>query len=141
MPIADKINDPLWFKEARSSPNSPKRDWYVWSDTDQRYSGARIIFVDTERSNWTWDDQAGAYYWHRFFSHQPDLNYDNPEVQKAIMDVVAFWMDLGIDGFRLDAVPYLYEREGTNCENLQETHSFIKRLREFVDTNYPGRIL
>ena len=130
-----------WFKEARSSPDSPKRDWYVWSDTDQRYSGARIIFVDTERSNWTWDDQAGAYYWHRFFSHQPDLNYDNPEVQQAMLDVVAFWMELGIDGFRLDAVPYLYEREGTNCENLPETHQFIKLLRKFVDTRYPGRIL
>ncbi|HZS47948.1 MAG TPA: maltose alpha-D-glucosyltransferase [Blastocatellia bacterium] len=130
-----------WFQESRSSPNSPKRDWYVWSDTDQKYTGARIIFVDTERSNWTWDDQAGAYYWHRFFSHQPDLNYDNPEVQQAMLDVVAFWMDLGIDGFRLDAVPYLFEREGTNCENLPETHQFIKRLRKFVDEKYPGRVL
>src|SRR5512138_3754154 len=104
----------LWFQESRLSPHSPKRNWYVWSDTDTKYAQARIIFTDTERSNWTWDEQAGAFYWHRFFSHQPDLNYDNPEVQQAMLDVVAFWLDLGMDGFRLDAVPYLYEREGTN---------------------------
>jgi maltose alpha-D-glucosyltransferase/alpha-amylase len=113
----------------------------VWSDTDERYSQARIIFTDTERSNWTWDDIAQAFYWHRFFSHQPDLNYDNPEVQQAMLDVVAFWLDLGIDGFRVDAVPYLYEREGTICENLPETHAFLKRLRSYVDEHYPGSLL
>ncbi|HKX30957.1 MAG TPA: maltose alpha-D-glucosyltransferase [Blastocatellia bacterium] len=130
-----------WFQEARTSPHSPKRDWYVWSDSDQRYADARIIFVDTERSNWTWDEQAGAYYWHRFFSHQPDLNFDNQEVQHAVLEALSFWMDLGIDGFRLDAVPYLYERHGTNCENLQETHGFLKHLRKYVDQHYPGRVL
>src|ERR1041384_1299880 len=130
-----------WFQEARSSPDSAKRNWYVWSDTDQKYNDARIIFVDSERSNWTWDDEAGAFYWHRFFRHQPDLNYENPEVQSAMLDVVSFWMDLGIDGFRLDAVPYLFEREGTNCENLPETHEFLKRLRAYVDAHYPGRVL
>lgn len=130
-----------WFQAARSSPDSPYRDWYVWSDSDQRYAGTRIIFTDTERSNWTWDEQAGAFYWHRFFSHQPDLNYDNPNVQQAMLDVVKFWMDMGVDGFRLDAVPYLYEREGTNCENLPETHAFLKRLRAFVEEHYSGRLL
>jgi maltose alpha-D-glucosyltransferase/alpha-amylase len=130
-----------WFQESRISPSSTKRDWYVWSDTDQKYTDARIIFIDTERSNWTWDEQAGAYYWHRFFSHQPDLNFDNPEVREAVLQVVAFWMELGIDGFRLDAVPYLFEREGTNCENLRETHDFLKELRSFVDEKYPGRVL
>jgi maltose alpha-D-glucosyltransferase / alpha-amylase len=130
-----------WFRESRSSVNSPKRDWYVWSETDLKYAGARIIFLDTERSNWAWDEQSGQFYWHRFFSHQPDLNYDNPEVQLAILDVISFWLDMGVDGFRLDAVPYLYEREGTNCENLPETHAFIKRLRRFVDERYPGRLL
>src|SRR6058998_3045794 len=110
-----------WFQEARK-PGSPKRDWYVWSDTDQRYLEARIIFVDTEASNWTWDHEAQAFYWHRFFSHQPDLNFDNPEVQEAVLEVIRFWMDMGLDGFRLDAVPYLFEREGTNSENLPETH-------------------
>src|SRR5205823_5513306 len=112
--IADLVmnhtsSDHPWFQEARSSQDSPKRDWYVWSDTALRYEDARIIFVDTEASNWTWDADAGAYYWHRFFQHQPDLNYDNPEVQEAMLDVLGFWLDLGIDGFRLDAVPYLYE--------------------------------
>ncbi|HMB29712.1 MAG TPA: alpha-amylase family glycosyl hydrolase, partial [Blastocatellia bacterium] len=130
-----------WFRESRSSVNSPKRDWYVWSETDMKYTGARIIFLDTERSNWAWDEQSGQFYWHRFFSHQPDLNYDNPEVQQAVLDVISFWLDMGVDGFRLDAVPYLYEREGTNCENLPETHAFIKRLRRFVDERYPGRLL
>jgi maltose alpha-D-glucosyltransferase / alpha-amylase len=130
-----------WFQEARSSPNSPKRNWYVWSDTDQKYTDARIIFTDTERSNWTWDEEAKAFYWHRFFSHQPDLNYDNPEVQQAMLDVVSYWMDLGIDGFRLDAIPYLYEREGTNCENLPETHVFIKKLRAHVESRNPSCIL
>jgi maltose alpha-D-glucosyltransferase / alpha-amylase len=127
-----------WFQESRSSPDSPKRDWYMWSETKQRYQDARIIFVDTESSNWTWDDQAGAYYWHRFFSHQPDLNYDNPEVRTAMIDVVRFWLDLGLDGFRLDAVPYLYAREGTNCENLPETHAFLAELRAIVDAEYGG---
>lgn len=130
-----------WFQSARSSPDSPYRDWYVWSDTDQRYSGTRIIFTDTERSNWTWDEQAGAFYWHRFFSQQPDLNYNNLQVHQAMLDVVKFWLDLGVDGFRLDAVPYLYEREGTNCENLPETHIFLKNLRAFVEANYPARLL
>ncbi|HJZ67768.1 MAG TPA: maltose alpha-D-glucosyltransferase [Blastocatellia bacterium] len=130
-----------WFQEARSSPDSPKRNWYVWSDTDLKYQDARVIFIDSENSNWTWDEEAGAFYWHRFFRHQPDLNYDNPEVQQAIIDVVSFWMEMGIDGFRVDAVPYLYERENTNCENLPETHAFLKRLRAHVDTHYPGRLL
>jgi maltose alpha-D-glucosyltransferase/alpha-amylase len=127
-----------WFQESRSSPDNPKRDWYMWSETKQRYQDARIIFIDTESSNWTWDDQAGAYYWHRFFSHQPDLNYDNPEVRTAMVDVVRFWLDIGLDGFRLDAVPYLYAREGTNCENLPETHAFLAELRATVDREYGG---
>ncbi len=130
-----------WFQQSRSSPGSPKRDWYVWSDTDAKYGGARIIFIEAERSNWAWDENSGAFYWHRFFSHQPDLNFDNPEVQQAIIDLVSFWFDLGIDGFRLDAVPYLFEREGTNCENLPETHAFLKRLRAHVEDRWPGRLL
>jgi maltose alpha-D-glucosyltransferase/alpha-amylase len=130
-----------WFKESRSSPDNPKRDWYVWSDTVHKYEDARIIFVDTETSNWTWDEQAGAYYWHRFFSHQPDLNFDNPEVQEAMLDVLRFWLDLGLDGFRLDAVPYLFEREGTICENLPETHEYLKRVRAEVEASYPDRVL
>jgi maltose alpha-D-glucosyltransferase / alpha-amylase len=144
--IADLVmnhtsNEHPWFQDSRSSPNSLKRDWYVWSDTAQRYEDARIIFVDTESSNWTWDDEAGAYYWHRFFHHQPDLNFDNPQVQEAMLDVLRFWFDLGIDGFRLDAIPYLYEREGTNCENLPETHAYLKRVRAEIDANYPDRVL
>jgi maltose alpha-D-glucosyltransferase/alpha-amylase len=130
-----------WFQDARRSVDSAKRNWYVWSDSDQRYSQARIIFTDTERSNWTWDEQAGAFYWHRFFSHQPDLNYDNPEVRQAMLDVVSFWLDLGVDGFRVDAVPYLFEREETNCENLPETHEFLKTLRRFIDEHYPDTLL
>jgi maltose alpha-D-glucosyltransferase/alpha-amylase len=130
-----------WFKESRSSPDSPKRNWYVWSDDPERYREARIIFVDSERSNWTWDEEAGAYYWHRFFHHQPDLNYDEPEVQQAMLDVLRFWLDLGLDGFRLDAVPYLFEREGTNCENLPETHAFLRRIRATIDAEYPDRVL
>jgi maltose alpha-D-glucosyltransferase/alpha-amylase len=129
-----------WFQEARR-PGSPKRDWYVWSDTDQRYLDARVIFVDTEASNWTWDPEAQAFYWHRFFSHQPDLNYANPEVQEAMMEVIRFWLDMGLDGFRLDAVPYLFEQEGTDCENLPETHEFLKRVRKEVDSKYEGKLL
>lgn len=129
-----------WFLQSRE-PSSPKRDWYVWSDTDQRYTDARVIFCDTEISNWTHDPEAGAYYWHRFFSHQPDLNYDNPEVREAMLDVVRFWLGLGLDGLRLDAVPYLYEREGTNCENLPETHEYLKRLRKVVDSEFENKIL
>jgi maltose alpha-D-glucosyltransferase / alpha-amylase len=144
--IADLVvnhtsSDHAWFQESRSSPDSPKRDWYVWSDTVHRYEDARIIFVDTEASNWTWDPVAGQYYWHRFFSHQPDLNFDNPDVQDAMLDVLRFWLDLGIDGFRLDAVPYLIERDGTICENLPETHAYLKRLRAEVDARYPDRVL
>jgi len=130
-----------WFKEARSSPTSPYRDYYVWSDTPDKYKEARIIFTDTERSNWTWDEQAGAYFWHRFFSHQPDLNYDNLEVQEKMIAVIHYWLDMGLDGFRADAVPYLFEREGTNCENLPETHAYLKRVRAEVDGRYPGKIL
>jgi maltose alpha-D-glucosyltransferase/alpha-amylase len=130
-----------WFQAARASRNSPYRQYYVWSDTDQKYAQARIIFLDTEPSNWTWDEQAGQYYWHRFYSSQPDLNYDNPEVQEEMFRVMKFWLDLGVDGFRADAVPYLFEREGTNCENLPETHAYLKRIRRFLDENYPGRIL
>ncbi|MCY1003622.1 maltose alpha-D-glucosyltransferase [Myxococcus sp. MISCRS1] len=130
-----------WFQEARSDPKSPKRDWYVWSDTEDKYKGARIIFTDTERSNWTWDPVAKQYFWHRFFSHQPDLNYDNPQVQEAMLDIMRFWLNMGVDGFRCDAVPYLFEREGTNCENLPETHAFLKRLRKTIDSEYPGKML
>ena len=130
-----------WFQEARSSPSSPKRDWYVWSDTNSRYRQARVIFVDTETSNWTWDEVAGAYYWHRFFRHQPDLNYDNPEVQEAMLDVIRYWLGMGLDGLRLDAVPYLFEREGTNCENLPETHQYLKQVRTVVDAEFPDRVL
>jgi maltose alpha-D-glucosyltransferase/alpha-amylase len=130
-----------WFQESRSSPDNPKRDWYVWSDTADRYQDARIIFIDTESSNWTWDPVAGQYYWHRFFSHQPDLNYDNPEVCTAMLDVLRFWLDLGFDGFRLDAVPYLFERDGTICENLPETHDYLKRVRREIESSYPDRVL
>jgi maltose alpha-D-glucosyltransferase/alpha-amylase len=129
-----------WFQEARQ-PGSLRRDWYVWSDTDERYSNVRIIFVDTEKSNWAWDPVSKSYYWHRFFSHQPDLNYDNPAVREAIWNVMKFWMDLGVDGFRLDAVPYLVEREGTSCENLPETHAVVRELRQLLEENYPGRLL
>jgi len=130
-----------WFQESRSSADNPRRDWYVWSDTDTRYRGARIIFLDTEMSNWAWDPISKAYYWHRFFSHQPDLNYDNPAVRQEMWKVMKFWLDLGVDGFRLDAVPYLVEREGTSCENLPETHAVIKELRRRLDESYPGRML
>lgn len=130
-----------WFQEARSDPNSPKRDYYVWTDDPTQYGGARIIFTDTETSNWTYDPVAGQHFWHRFFSHQPDLNYDNPDVHREMFDVVRFWLNLGLDGFRCDAVPYLYEREGTNCENLPETHEFLRKLRRMVDEEFPGKIL
>ena len=130
-----------WFQAARKDRNSPYRDYYVWSDSDQKYDQTRIIFLDTEKSNWTFDEEAGKYFWHRFYSSQPDLNYDHPAVQDEMMRVAKFWLDLGLDGFRADAVPYLIEREGTNCENLPETHSYLKRLRKFVDQEYPGRIL
>ncbi len=130
-----------WFQEARSAPTSPKRAFYVWSDTDRKYDKARIIFIDTEKSNWTWDPEAKAFYWHRFFSHQPDLNYDNPEVREAMLDTMTFWLDQGLDGFRCDAVPYLFEREGTICENLPETHDYLKDIRRRIDASYQGRIL
>ena len=130
-----------WFEESRSSRDNPKADWYVWNDDDHRWSEARIIFTDTEHSNWTFCNQRQQYYWHRFFSHQPDLNYDNPEVQEAMLSVVRYWLDIGLDGFRLDAVPYLYERDGTNGENLPETHEFLKRVRKEVDTTHPGKVL
>ncbi|EOM78359.1 maltose alpha-D-glucosyltransferase [Rhodococcus rhodnii] len=130
-----------WFQASRSDPDGPYGDFYVWADDDTGYPDARIIFVDTETSNWTWDPVRGQYYWHRFFSHQPDLNYDNPEVQEAMLAVLRFWLDLGIDGFRLDAVPYLFEREGTNCENLPQTHAFLKKCRAVIDAEYTGRVL
>lgn len=130
-----------WFQESRRSSDNPKRDWYVWSEADTRYRGARIIFLDTEMSNWAWDPVSKSYYWHRFFSHQPDLNYDNPAVREEMWQVMKFWLDLGVDGFRLDAVPYLVEREGTSCENLPETHAIIKDFRARLDANYPGRML
>ncbi len=131
-----------WFQRARKAkPGSPWRDFYVWSDTDQKYAGTRIIFIDSERSNWTWDPVAGAYYWHRFYSHQPDLNFDNPHVLKAVLGIMRFWLQLGVDGLRLDAVPYLVEREGTNNENLPETHTILKRIRAAVDAEFPGRML
>jgi maltose alpha-D-glucosyltransferase/alpha-amylase len=131
-----------WFQRARSAPKgSPERDFYVWSDDDKKYSGTRIIFLDTEKSNWTWDDVAGAYYWHRFYSHQPDLNFDNPAVMEEVLSVMRFWLDIGVDGLRLDAVPYLVEREGTNNENLAETHTLLKRIRAELDEHAPGRML
>jgi maltose alpha-D-glucosyltransferase/alpha-amylase len=130
-----------WFQESRSSGENPKRDWYVWSETDNHYQGVRIIFVDTEMSNWAWDPLSKSYYWHRFFSHQPDLNYDNPAVFEAMWSVMKFWLEIGVDGFRLDAVPYLVEREGTSCENLPETHAIIRELRKRVDQEYPGKML
>jgi maltose alpha-D-glucosyltransferase / alpha-amylase len=130
-----------WFQASRTDPDGPYGDFYVWSDDPDKYADARIIFVDAETSNWTFDPVRGEYYWHRFFSHQPDLNFENPRVQDAMIEVLRFWLDLGIDGFRLDAVPYLYEREGTNCENLKETHEYLKRIRAEVDKLYPDRVL
>jgi maltose alpha-D-glucosyltransferase / alpha-amylase len=131
-----------WFQRARrAKPGSPHRDFYVWSNTPEKYKEARIIFKDFEPSNWTWDPVAKAYFWHRFYSHQPDLNFENPLVRRELLETVSFWLNLGVDGMRLDAVPYLFEREGTNCENLPETHAFLKALRRYVDENYPGRML
>ena len=131
-----------WFQRARHAPpGSSERNFYVWSDNDQAYAGTRIIFCDTEKSNWTWDPVANAFYWHRFYSHQPDLNFDNPEVLEAVLGIMGFWLDLGVDGLRLDAVPYLVEREGTSNENLPETHAILKRIRAEVDRKYPGRML
>jgi maltose alpha-D-glucosyltransferase / alpha-amylase len=131
-----------WFQRARKAPpGSSERNFYVWSDNPEQYKGVRIIFKDFETSNWTWDPVAQAYYWHRFYSHQPDLNYEHPDLQKAIFDVVDFWLDMGVDGLRMDAVPYLYEQEGTNCENLARTHVFLKLLRSHVDTKFPNRML
>src|SRR6201997_4105236 len=131
-----------WFQAARRAPKgSNKRNYYVWSDTPDKYKDVRIIFTDTEKSNWAWDEVAQAYYWHRFFSHQPDLNFDNPQVLKAIYRVMRFWLDLGVDGFRLDAIPYLVEREGTSCENLPETHAVLRSLRALVDSRYPNVLL
>jgi maltose alpha-D-glucosyltransferase / alpha-amylase len=130
-----------WFKEARSSRDNPKRDWYVWSDTDTRYQGVPIVFVDAETSNWAWDPISKSYYWHRFFSHQPDLNFDNPEVFETVWEVMKFWLNLGVDGFRLDAVAFLVEREGTLCENLPETHAIIREIRKRLDAAYPGTML
>ena len=130
-----------WFQSARRGSGDPYHDYYVWSDDDQKYSQARIIFLDSEQSNWTWDESAQRYYWHRFYSSQPDLNFDNPDVRDEMLKVAKFWLELGVDGFRADAVPYLFEREGTNCENLPETHAYLKELRRFIDQHYSGRIL
>ncbi len=130
-----------WFKEARSSKDSPLRDWYVWTDNPELYQDARIIFQDTESSNWAYDEHTGEYYWHRFYSTQPDLNYDNPRVREELLRVARFWLSLGIDGFRADAVPYLIERDGTSCENLPETHVYLKELRAMIDREFPGAVL
>lgn len=130
-----------WFQTSRLDPQSKYRDYYVWSETDKKYSDARIIFLDTEKSNWTYDQKAGLYYWHRFYDSQPDLNYDNPDVRGEMLNVMKFWLDMGIDGFRADAVPYLIEREGTNCENLPETHAILKSIRSYLDANYKEKVL
>ena len=131
-----------WFQRARQAkPGSSARDFYVWSDTDKKYADARIIFLDTETSNWTWDAGAGAYYWHRFYSHQPDLNFENPRVLESVIDTMRFWFDIGVDGLRLDAIPYLIERDGTNCENLPETHEVIRRIRAALEESHPDRML
>jgi maltose alpha-D-glucosyltransferase/alpha-amylase len=130
-----------WFRAARANPKSIFRDYYVWSENNHKFRDARVIFLDTEDSNWAWDETSQQYYWHRFYSSQPDLNYDNPAVQDEMIKILSFWLDLGVDGFRADAVPYLFEREGTNCENLSETHAFLKNVRRYINENYPGRIL
>jgi maltose alpha-D-glucosyltransferase/alpha-amylase len=131
-----------WFQRARHAPTgSEERNFYVWSDNDQKYKDARIIFTDTEKSNWTWDPVAQAYYWHRFFSHQPDLNYDNPAVLEEVLRVMRYWLDMGVDALRIDAIPYLVERDGTSCENLPETHAVIKAIRTAIDEGYAGRMV
>src|SRR3712207_4852019 len=130
-----------WFQRARKAPKgSPERDWYVWTDDPNQFSGTRIIFTDTEKSNWAWDPEAQQFYWHRFFSHQPDLNFDNPAVVEAVKNVMRFWLRMGVDGLRLDAIPYLVEREGTNCENLPETHEVLKELRRALDAEFENRV-
>ncbi|KAD3456150.1 maltose alpha-D-glucosyltransferase [Arthrobacter yangruifuii] len=141
LPLNHTSDKHPWFEESRNDPDGPYGDFYVWSDTDQKYEDARIIFVDTEESNWSFDPVRRQFFWHRFFSHQPDLNFENPKVVEAIFDVVRFWLDQGIDGFRADAIPYLFEEDGTNCENLPATHRFLKDLRTMVDENYPGRVI
>src|SRR5689334_20576265 len=131
-----------WFQVARQAPpGSPEREFYVWSDTDTKYPGVPIIFSDTEKSNWTWDPVAKAYFWHRFFSHQPDLNYDNPRVVEEMIKILHFWLDLGVDGLRVDAIPYLFEREGTACESLPETHALVRKVRREMDEHYTGRMM
>ena len=130
-----------WFKKAEEDPESPYHDYYVWSDTDKKFQNARIIFIDTETSNWAWSEKAQKYYWHRFYSSQPDLNYDNPAVREEMKNILRFWLNFGINGFRADAVPYLFEREGTNCENLPETHQYLKELRKIMDEEYPECVL
>jgi maltose alpha-D-glucosyltransferase/alpha-amylase len=130
-----------WFQAARADRHSPYRDYFVWSDTPEKFTETRIIFLDVEPSNWTYDEVAGQYFWHRFYASQPDLNFDNPAVHEEMFNILRFWLDMGIDGFRADAVPYLYEREGTNCENLPETHEFLKKVRRLMDEEYPGRVL
>ncbi|PZR95815.1 MAG: maltose alpha-D-glucosyltransferase [Candidatus Chloroheliales bacterium] len=130
-----------WFVQSRRSRDNPYRDWYVWSDDPNKYKDAGIVFKDTQTSNWAWDEGSQQYYWHRFYPQQPDLNYDNPAVQQAMLYIAAYWLDLGVDGFRLDAIPYLYEREGTKCEGLPETHAYLKRLRQFVNQRNPAAVL
>jgi maltose alpha-D-glucosyltransferase/alpha-amylase len=141
LPLNHTSDQHPWFQESRKDPEGPFGDFYVWSDTDEKYEDARIIFVDTEESNWTFDPIRRQFFWHRFFSHQPDLNFENPKVIDALFDVVRFWLDQGIDGFRADAIPYLFEEEGTNCENLPQTHEFLRKLRKMVDESYPGRVI
>lgn len=141
LPVNHTSDQHAWFQASREDPDGPYGDFYVWSDTDEKYQDARIIFVDTEESNWTFDPIRRQFFWHRFFSHQPDLNFENPRVVEAIFDVVRFWLDQGIDGFRADAIPYLFEEEGTNCENLPGTHDFLRDLRAMVDEEYPGRVI
>ena len=141
LPLNHTSDQHPWFQESRKDPDGPFGDFYVWSDTDEKYEDARIIFVDTEESNWTFDPIRRQFFWHRFFSHQPDLNFENPKVIDALFDVVRFWLDQGIDGFRADAIPYLFEEEGTNCENLPQTHEFLRQLRRMVDESYPGRVI
>ena len=144
--IADLVvnhtsNQCEWFVKGESDPKSPYHNYYVWSDDNKKYSGTRVIFIDTQESNWSWSEKAGKYYWHRFYASQPDLNYDNPAVREEMKSIMRFWLEMGIDGFRADAVPYLIEREGTNCENLPETHVYLKEMRRLIDKEYPGRIL